>query len=91
VIGRDVAIVLGVAIAWLFSLPVRVAPLNIGKASTVVQVAFIGVVLLLLALDLDLPAVVFVATLATAAVTTASWLAYGQLLFRALALGRPAA
>jgi cardiolipin synthase len=88
VIGRDIAIVIGVTLAWMFSLPVQVAPLNVGKASTVVQVAFIGLVLLLLALGIDQPNVVFAATIATAAVTIASWLAYGQLLFRALALGR---
>jgi cardiolipin synthase len=88
VIGRDIAIVIGVALAWMFSLPVQVAPLNIGKASTVVQVGFIGLVLLLLAFSVDQPNVVLAATIATAAVTIASWLAYGQLLFRALAVGR---
>jgi cardiolipin synthase len=88
VIGRDVAIVVGVVIAWLFSLPLQVAPLNIGKASTVVQVAFIGLVLLLRALNIEQPNVMFGATLAAGAVTIASWLAYGQLLVRALALGR---
>jgi len=88
VIGRDIAIVVGVALAWMFSLPVQVAPLNIGKASTVVQVCFIGLVLLLLALNTDQPDVVFAATIAAAAVTIASWLAYGQLLLRALAIGR---
>jgi len=88
VIGRDIAIVVGVAIAWLFSLPLQIAPLNIGKASTVVQVGFIGLILLLLALNIEQPNVVFGATIATAAVTIASWLAYGQLLVRALAVGR---
>ena len=88
VIGRDIAIVVGVALAWMFSLPVQVAPLNIGKASTVVQVCFIGLVLLLLALGIDQPNVIFAAIIATAAVTIASWLAYGQLLLRALAVGR---
>jgi len=88
VIGRDIAIVVGVALAWMFSLPVQVAPLNIGKASTVVQVCFIGLVLLLLALNTDQSNMIFAATIATAAVTIASWLAYGQLLLRALAVGR---
>jgi cardiolipin synthase (CMP-forming) len=88
VIGRDLAIVVGVALAWLFSLPVQIAPLNIGKASTVVQVAFIGLVLLLLALGADQPNLVLAGALATAAVTLASWFAYAQVLFRALPLGR---
>jgi cardiolipin synthase len=88
VIGRDLAIVAGVSLAWLFSLPVQVAPLNVGKASTVVQVGFIGLVLLLLALGADQPNVVLAGAVATAAVTLASWLAYAQVLLRALLLGR---
>jgi cardiolipin synthase len=88
VIARDLAIVIGVGLAWLFSLPVQVAPLNVGKASTVVQVGFIGLVLLLLAFDIDQPNVVFAGAVATAAVTIASWLAYAQVLLRALAPGR---
>ena len=88
VIGRDLAIVAGVALAWMFSLPVQVAPLNIGKASTVVQVAFIGLVLLLLALGIDQLNVVLAGALAAGAVTVASWLAYAQVLIKALMLGR---
>ncbi|MEI9931866.1 MAG: CDP-alcohol phosphatidyltransferase family protein [Rhizomicrobium sp.] len=88
VIGRDIAIVLGVSVAWAFSLPLQIAPLNVGKASTVVQVGFIGLVLLLLALNADQPNVVLAGTIATAAVTVMSWLAYTQLLLRALAVGR---
>src|SRR5258708_483119 len=38
VIARDVAIVLGVGLARLFSLPVKMEPLAVGKACTVVQV-----------------------------------------------------
>lgn len=91
VIGRDLAIVLGVALAWIFSLPVQIAPLNIGKASTVVQVGFIGMVLLLLALGADQPNVVLAGALAAGVVTVASWLAYAQVLIRALVLGRRAA
>jgi cardiolipin synthase (CMP-forming) len=88
VIGRDVAIVAGVGLAKLLSLPLKVEPLYIGKVSTVVQVAFVGLVLLLLALDADQPGLVLAAAVTTAAVTLASWLAYGQLWFRALAIGR---
>jgi len=88
IIGRDLAIVMGVGLARLLSLPLHVEPLNIGKASTVVQVSFVGLVLVLLALGADQPNVVLAGVIATAAVTVASWLAYAQLWFRALALGR---
>lgn len=88
IIGRDVAIVMGVGLAKLFALPLEVAPLTIGKASTVIQVAFVGLVLLLLALAIAAPGFVLVGAIVTGAVTVASWLAYAQLWFRALALGR---
>jgi cardiolipin synthase len=88
IIGRDLAIVMGVGLARLFSLPLEVAPLNIGKASTVVQVGYVALVLLLLALSFDRPDVVLVGAIAAGAVTVASWLAYAQLWFRAFALGR---
>lgn len=88
VIARDLAIVGGVGLAWLLALPLNVEPLNIGKISTVVQVGFIGLVLLLRMLGLDQPQVVLAGAIATGAVTVASWLAYGQVWFRAFALGR---
>ena len=88
VILRDAAIVLGVAATWLFAIPVRIEPLQIGKISTVVQVCFVGVVLLLRALDIDQPSVMLAGAIATGAMTVASWLAYGQLWFRAVMLGR---
>lgn len=88
IIARDLAIVAGVGVAWLFALPLRVEPLTIGKASTVVQVVFVGVVLLLLALDAERGGLVLAGAIVTAAVTIASWIAYGQAWFRALALGR---
>lgn len=88
VIGRDLAIVMGVGLARLFSLPLEVAPLNIGKASTVIQVGYVAMVLLLLALGSDMPDVVLAGAIAAGAVTVASWLAYAQLWLRAFALGR---
>jgi cardiolipin synthase (CMP-forming) len=88
IIGRDLAIVMGVGLARLLSLPLNIEPLNIGKASTVIQVCFVGLALLLLALGVDQPNLVLAGAVATAAVTVASWLAYAQLWFRALALGR---
>jgi cardiolipin synthase len=88
VIARDLAIVVGVGVARLFSLPLRIEPLYIGKVSTVIQVGYIGLVLLLLALGADQPGLVLAGTVAAASVTVASWLAYGQLWVRALAIGR---
>ena len=50
VIGRDVFIVVGVLLAKLLALPLEVKPLMVGKVSTVVQVLYIALVLLLLTL-----------------------------------------
>ncbi len=88
VIGRDAAIVAGIALARLIALPIRMAPLAIGKASTAVQVGYVGFVLASLTLGLELPMVRSATEFVVAVVTIASWLAYGQLLFKALALSR---
>jgi cardiolipin synthase (CMP-forming) len=91
VIGRDVAIVLGVGLARVLALPVKIEPLMVGKASTVVQVGYVGLLLLLMTLRVDMAPLATVAALIAAGFTIASWLAYGQLLLRAFALGRRAA
>jgi cardiolipin synthase len=88
IIARDLAVVMGVALAKFLSLPLAISPLNVGKVSTVVQVGFVAMVLLLLALGRAEPKVVMVAAVATAGVTVVSWFAYAQLWFRALAMGR---
>ena len=88
VIGRDVAIVLGVAVAWLLALPVKVEPLAVGKASTVVQVGYVGLILLLLSSQTGMPVLAEAAGIIAAGFTLMSWFAYGQLLFKAFALGR---
>ena len=91
VIGRDVAIVLGVGIAWLFSLPVKMEPLAVGKACTVVQVGYIGLVLLLLTFSVGMPVLAEAAGIIAAGFTLMSWFSYGQVLFKAFAFGRRAA
>ena len=91
VIGRDIAIVLGVGIARLFSLPLKIEPLVVGKASTVVQVGYIGLVLLLLTTGSGMPVLVEAAGIIAAGFTLMSWFSYGQLLLKAFALGRRAA
>jgi cardiolipin synthase len=88
VIGRDVAIVLGVLLARALSLPVKMEPLAVGKASTVVQVGYIGLMLLLLTLSKDMAPLAQVAAYIAAGFTLLSWLAYGQLLLKAFAPGR---
>jgi len=87
VIARDAAIVLGVALAKLFALPVRVEPLPIGKISTIVQIFYIGLMLAFLALAVDSPSSVEALGVLAAAATIVSWLAYAQLFLRALLPG----
>jgi cardiolipin synthase len=91
VIGRDVAIVLGVGIARLLSLPVKIEPLAVGKASTIVQVGYIALVLLLLTVHAGMPVLAEAAALIATAFTLMSWFSYGQLLLKAFVLGRTAA
>ena len=90
VIGRDIAIVLGVGIAWLLSLPLKIEPLAVGKACTVVQVGYIGLVLLLRTFDTGMPVLAEAAGIIAAAFTLMSWFSYGQLLYKAIVPGRRA-
>ncbi|HXL99842.1 MAG TPA: CDP-alcohol phosphatidyltransferase family protein [Rhizomicrobium sp.] len=91
VIARDAAIVGGIVVAKSLALPLRVVPLPIGKISTAVQVAYIALVLVVLAFDLDWPQISAFAAVVTGAFTIASWLAYGQVWLKAAARGRRAA
>lgn len=91
VIGRDVAILLGLALARVMALPLEVAPLFIGKASTAVQVAYVALVLAMLALGVVAPRLINAAAIAVATFTIASWFGYGQLLVRAIVLRRKTA
>jgi len=88
VIGRDVAIVIGLLVGLALALPLTIAPLPIGKASTVVQVSYVGLMLFLHALQVNLQTVRSAGEVVVAAVTVLSWLAYGQLLLRAFSLRR---
>jgi cardiolipin synthase len=85
VIGRDAAIVCGIFVARLLGLPLRVVPLPIGKVCTAVQVCYVALLLLLLALRIDAPKIVNVAGLVTAAFTLASAIAYAGLWLKAFA------
>ena len=86
--AKVVAIVLGVGLARLFSLPVKVEPLAVGKASTVVQVGYIGLTLLMLTLHTDQPVLMLTAAIIATAFTLMSWFSYGQVLLTAFLLGR---
>jgi cardiolipin synthase (CMP-forming) len=88
VIGRDIVIVSGILVAKLLELPLRVAPLSIGKFSTAVQVGYVALILFVLGFDLDWQTVCALAAVVTGAATIASWLAYAQLWLRAAARGR---
>ncbi|HEX3652804.1 MAG TPA: CDP-alcohol phosphatidyltransferase family protein [Rhizomicrobium sp.] len=92
VIGRDIGIVLGILVARLLALPLRIEPLPIGKFCTAVQVAYVALVLLFLALRIEAPRTLEAAAIVAAAFTIASWLAYAILWLKAFAARyRPAA
>lgn len=83
VIGRDVAIVAGVLLARMLALPLEVKPLMVGKVSTVVQVAYIGLVLLLLTLREPPPLLERGGEAVVALLTVLSFLSYAQLWLKA--------
>jgi cardiolipin synthase len=85
VIGRDMAIVLAIFVARMMGLPLRVEPLPIGKLCTAVQIGYVGLVLLFLALRVERPEILQGAAYVAAGFTIASWLAYGGLWLKALA------
>ena len=53
VITRDILIVGGVLLAWVIGQPLTMKPLWISKINTVAQIAFVGLVLGALAIDLE--------------------------------------
>jgi len=76
VLARDMAIVAGVSVASFLRIPIRVAPLLVGKASTAMQIVYIALALILLTFDLHWPQLENAAADATALLTIASWLGY---------------
>ena len=87
VIGRDIALAAGTILVKSLSLPLRVAPILLGKASTALQVFYIGF-LLLAAFNLDAPRLEMAAAIITAIFTVLSLLGYTHILLRVLAPGR---
>jgi cardiolipin synthase (CMP-forming) len=84
VIGRDLAIVLGVVLAIVLEWPIRIVPLIVGKISTALQIGYVTLALVALSLSLDWSRGLQIVAVATAAATLVSWLGYAQLLFQAL-------
>jgi cardiolipin synthase len=84
VVARDGAIAAGWLLIKLFSLPVAVSTLLVGKFSTAIQVAYIFSALLLLAFDLEAPRLMLAAAWACALFTIASAAAYGGIFLRGI-------
>ncbi len=83
VILRDAAIVIGIALAHRWALPVRVTPSFLGKVSTAVQVIYVGLMLVTLTFEANVSWLTDYAAYATAAFTLASGLGYAQIWLRA--------
>lgn len=88
VIARDALIGAGALLARALSLPLGAAPLMIGKASTAIQIGYVGIILLLLAFDQQWPGLVRAGGYTVAIFAVLSFLAYSQLFLHALRCGR---
>ncbi len=86
VIGRDALIVLGVGLAWALDLPMPIAPLPLGKATTVAQIAYIALILMFLVTGFSAPQTAAGMAIAVAVVTLASGLNYAALWLRAVVI-----
>ena len=82
VVARDAAIAAGWVLIKTLALPMRREPLMIGKISTVVQVVYILAMLLLLALEIEAPAIANAAAWLTGLATILSASAYAGLFLR---------
>jgi cardiolipin synthase (CMP-forming) len=81
VVSRDIMIVTGVIVSWLFDKPVPMKPLMVSKLNTVVQVAFAALVLASLGFgfrpqpyDVILMGLVTVFTLASVSLYLVEWI-----------------
>jgi cardiolipin synthase (CMP-forming) len=88
VVGRDILIVLGVLSAKAMGAPLEVKPLIAGKLSTVVQVAYVALILALLAFDLSAPELVLAGAGLTAFLAVWSFLAYAGVWLTAVTAGK---
>jgi cardiolipin synthase len=83
VVGRDLCIIAAIFVARILALPLRVEPLPIGKACTVVQVVYVAIVVSMLAFQIAEPRSLRVTAWITAGFTVASALAYAGLWLKA--------
>lgn len=90
VVARDLAIAMGWLLTRLLHLPIAQEALPIGKLSTLAQVSYVGLLLLLLAFDRTAPALEQLGAWIVGALALLSAIAYGQLFLRALFAGRRA-
>lgn len=91
VIARDIAIAAGWLLIRGLSLPIAMRVLPVGKFSTLMQVLYILVLLILLAFDLTLPRLTALLAWACGLATLLSGAAYAGLFLRGIFLpGRPA-
>ena len=91
VIARDLGIASGALFAKLCGLPLRIAPLGIGKATTAVLAVFVGARLLLLAFDVEAPHYVTMGSYTAAAFILLSGAVYALVFLKLLFGGRHAA
>ncbi len=87
VVGRDVVIVLAVAVIWASGRPMAVAPSRISKANTFAQLLLCGTALVHLATDIHAPLLHIVLIGSVAMLTSASAILYAGALRRHLAAG----
>lgn len=84
VIGRDIAILIGIGLSYALGQSVRFEPILLSKINTALQIVLVALVLLLLAMDERRPDVVMIASIAVAATTLGSWLQYFLMWLRSL-------
>jgi cardiolipin synthase len=84
VISRDLLIVLGAGLVWLLEMPLRLAPLPLGKICTALQIGYIAVMLVLLLTGQHLPVTEIAMAVAVGGFTVASGLNYAALWLKAL-------
>ncbi len=72
VITRDILIISGVLLAWLLDKPLTMKPLPISKVNTAVQIAFAGLVLGALSINLNAKPMLIAGTIIVAGLTILS-------------------
>jgi cardiolipin synthase len=58
VVSRDIMIVAAIMLSWVVGKPIAIRPVMVSKLNTVAQILFAGLVLGVMAYDLDIPMVV---------------------------------